>query len=43
MIKGTFIALVMLLVVSQFDQHFYHGKHTDAVLSMLRQMRHSFG
>jgi hypothetical protein len=43
MIKGTFIALVVLLVLSQFDHHFYHGKYTDAVLSILRQMRHSFG
>ena len=43
MIKGTFIAVVVLLVLSQFDQHFYQGKHTDAVLSMLRQVRHSFG
>jgi hypothetical protein len=43
MIKGTFIAVVVLLVVSQFDQHFYHGKHTDAALSILRQMRHSIG
>ena len=43
MVKGTFIALVVLLVLSQFDQHFYHGKHTDAALSILRHMRHSFG
>ena len=43
MVKGMFIAVLGLLVVSQFDQHFFHGKHTDAALSILRQMRHSFG
>lgn len=43
MIKGTFIAIVMLLVLSQLDQHFLYGKHTDAARSILRQMRHSFG
>jgi hypothetical protein len=43
MIKGTFIAAVMLFVVSQFDQHFFYGRYTDAALAMLRQMRHSFG
>ncbi len=32
MIKGAFIAVVVLLGVSQFDQHFYHDKHTDAAL-----------
>ena len=43
MIKGAFIAVVVLLILSQFDQYFYDGKHTNAAISMLRQIRHSFG
>jgi hypothetical protein len=43
MIKGTFIIAVVLLAASQFDQHFFYGRYTDAALAILRQMRHSFG
>ena len=43
MIKGTFITAVVLLVAWQLDKHLTYGKYSDAVLAILRQMRHSFG
>ena len=43
MIKGSFIAAIVLLVAWQADKYFTHGKYSDAVLAILRQMRHSFG
>jgi hypothetical protein len=43
MIKGTLIAAVVLVIAWQADKHFTHGKYTDAVLAILRQMRHAFG
>ena len=42
MLKDAFIATVLLLIGSIFDQHFLHGKYTDAASGILRQMRHSF-
>jgi hypothetical protein len=43
MIKGAFIAAVLLFIASQLDQHFLYGRYTDAVVAILQQMRHSFG
>ena len=43
MIKGIFIAAAILLIAWQLDKHITHGKYTDAVLAILRQMRHAFG
>jgi hypothetical protein len=42
MLKGFAIAVLLLLGASQFDQYCYAGRYTDAALSMLRQIRHSF-
>ncbi|MCP1843890.1 hypothetical protein ACVIHI_003192 [Bradyrhizobium sp. USDA 4524] len=43
MIKGFAIAAIAVLGTSQVDQYLTHGFYTDAVLAMLRQMRHWFG
>lgn len=43
MFKGSFIAVVVLLVAWQIDKHLSYGKYSDAALAILRQMRHSFG
>jgi hypothetical protein len=43
MIRGAFTAIVALLVVTTFDQHFANGKFTDAAISILTHIRHSFG
>jgi len=37
---AAFIALMALTVA---DNYFNSGRHTDATLVILRQMRHSFG
>jgi hypothetical protein len=42
MLKGFAIAALALLGASQLDRHYYAGHYTDAALSMLRQIRHSF-
>jgi hypothetical protein len=42
MLKGFAIAALALLGASQLDQHYCAGHYTDAALSMLRQIRHSF-
>jgi hypothetical protein len=42
MLKGFAVAFLLLLGASQLDQYYYAGHYTDAALSMLRQMRHSF-
>jgi hypothetical protein len=42
MLKGFAIAVLALLGASQLDQYYYAGRYTDAALSMLRQIRHSF-
>ena len=42
MIKGFVIAVLVLLGASQLDQYLTHGRYTDAAMSMLRQIRHSF-
>jgi hypothetical protein len=43
MFKGFMIAVVALLTASQVDQYLTHGRYTDGVVAMLRQIRHSFG
>ncbi len=43
MFKGFVIALLVLLGAAQLDRYFYHGRYTDSTMSMLRQIRHSFG
>jgi len=43
MFKGFVMAALMLLGSSQLDQYLSHGRYTDATMSMLRQIRHSFG
>jgi hypothetical protein len=43
MIKGCFNAAVAAAIASLLDRHFFDGRHTDAALVILRQIRHSFG
>jgi hypothetical protein len=43
MIKGCFNAAVAMAIVSLLDKHFYDGRHTDAALVILRQIRFAFG
>jgi hypothetical protein len=43
MIKGCFNAAVAAAIASLLDKHFYDGRHVDAALVILRQIRHSFG
>ena len=43
MIKRIFISAVVLLIAWQLDKYFTYGKYSDAVLAILRQMRHAFG
>jgi len=42
MFKGILIAGLVLLAAALLDQYLAHGLYTDATMSMLRQMRHSF-
>jgi hypothetical protein len=42
MFKGFLIAVLLLLGAAQLDQYLTHGRYTDAAISMLRQIRHSF-
>jgi hypothetical protein len=35
--------IVALVALAMADHHFNFGRYTDAVLVVLRQMRHSFG
>jgi hypothetical protein len=39
-IGAAFIALIALTIA---DQYLSSGRYTEAVLAMLRQMRHAFG
>ncbi|WP_283816582.1 hypothetical protein [Bradyrhizobium sp. AUGA SZCCT0431] len=43
MFKGFVIAVLLVLGASQLDQYVYNGKYTEGTMSMLRQIRHSFG
>ena len=42
MFKGFVIAVLVLLSAAQLGQYLTHGRYTDAAISMLRQIRHSF-
>jgi hypothetical protein len=42
MLRGTAKAIVVILAAIVLDEYFYNGLYTDAVISMLRDMRHSF-
>jgi hypothetical protein len=42
MIKGFAIAVLVVLGASQLDQYLTNGRYTDAAMSMLKQIRHSF-
>jgi len=35
--------IVALVVLAMADHYFYFGRYTDAVLVVLRQIRHSIG
>lgn len=41
--KGLFRAIGIIAVLYAVDQYFNHGRCTDAVQTIARQMRHSFG
>jgi hypothetical protein len=43
MFKGFVFAVLLLLGASQLDLYLTHGRYTDGAMSMLRQIRHSFG
>jgi hypothetical protein len=43
MFKGFVIAVLLVLGASQLDQYACNGKYTEGTMSMLRQIRHSFG
>jgi hypothetical protein len=42
MFKGFVIAVLLLVGASQLDQYLSNNRYTDAAMSMLRQIRHSF-
>ena len=43
MIKGAAIAVVVLIIAVQIDQHYSSGFYTDGLLAMFRRIRHSLG
>jgi hypothetical protein len=43
MFRGFVIAVLLILGAAQLDRYIYHGRYTDGTMSMLRQIRHSFG
>jgi len=43
MFKGFVIAVLLVLGASQLDAYLTHGRYTNSAMSMLRQIRHSFG
>ena len=43
MIRGFGNAVLIVMFVSLLDRYFYAGRHTDAALAVLREIRHSFG
>jgi len=42
MFKGILVAVLVLLGAALLDQYLTHGRYTDAAVSMLRQISHSF-
>ncbi|MCK1710998.1 MULTISPECIES: hypothetical protein [unclassified Bradyrhizobium] len=43
MIKGIAIALFGLTILSQLDQAFFYGRHSDAALRLVREISRGFG
>lgn len=43
MIRGFTIAVIALGVLNQYDRYYYNGYFSDAVVSVMRQIGHSFG
>jgi hypothetical protein len=43
MIRGFGNAVIVVVIGSLLDRYFYAGRHTDAAIAMLQQIRHSFG
>jgi hypothetical protein len=43
MIRGLTIAAIALIVLNGFDRYYNNGYFSDAVVSILRQIGHSFG
>ena len=41
--KGLGAAIIVLVTLYVADQHFAHGKYTDATWRMAMQIRHSIG
>jgi hypothetical protein len=41
--RKAFVIAVVVSVAYVADQHYYYGYFADGLLSMLGQMRHSFG
>jgi hypothetical protein len=41
--KGWVIAIVVIFAAIAADQYYYNGLHTDGLLRMFRQIRHSLG
>jgi hypothetical protein len=42
MLTGIAKAIVVILAAIAVDQYLYSGLYTDAAMSMLREIRHSF-
>ena len=42
-LKGTVIAVLLLIGASLVDGYMTNGRYTGGVVAMVRQMRHSFG
>ena len=43
MFKGILVAGLVLLGAALLDQYLTYGLYADAAMSMVRQIRHSFG
>ena len=43
MIRGLTIAVIALAALNLYDRYYNNGYFSDAVVSMLRQIGHSFG
>jgi hypothetical protein len=42
MLRGVVKAIIVILAAIVVDEYLYYGFYTDAAMSMLRDMRHSF-
>ncbi len=43
MIRGCGNAVMGVVIASLLDKYFYAGHYANAVLTLLRQIRHTFG